>query len=76
MKKENLKILNDFSNDHVLATHIKVEISDYNKSFKPRQSNGAAKYEDANLLSSIICGAENLVYYLERNGYKIIKVKK
>lgn len=73
MDKKNLKLLNEFANDHVLATHIKVEISDFHKSFKPRTPESYAKYEDANLLASMIMGAESLVYYLERNGYKITK---
>lgn len=75
MKKESLKILNDFANSHTLASNIKVEIGPYNKSFKPRKAHSFAKYEDANLLSSIICGAENFLYFLERNGYNITKRK-
>ena len=76
MNKQNLKLLNKFANDHSLATDIKVEISDYSKSFKPRFNGAYAKYEEANMLSSIIVGAENFCYYLERNGYKIRKGKK
>ena len=76
MEKKFLKILNDFANDHVLATHIEVEIGEYTKSFKPRLPNSYAKYEDANLLGSIIMGAENLCWYLSRNGYNIVKKRK
>ena len=73
MDKKYLKLLNEFANDHVLATDIQVEISEHHKSFKPRHANSYAKYEDANLLSAIIMGAENLCYYLSRNNYKIVR---
>jgi hypothetical protein len=76
IREENdMKILNEFANDHVCATHIKVDISHHHKSFKPRNCEGA-KYEDCNLLSSIIMGAESFMMYLARNGYEIKKVKK
>ena len=76
MEKKYLKLLNDFANDHVLATDIQVEIGEYHKTFKPRMENSYARYEDANLLGSIIMGAENLCWYLSRNGYEIIKKRK
>jgi|WetSurMetagenome_2_1015567.scaffolds.fasta_scaffold1380087_2 hypothetical protein len=72
MNPKFIKLLNEFANDHVLATHIKVELTDHHKSFKPRDDGDVgAKYEDANLLSSIIVGAENFCYYLQRNDYEI-----
>jgi hypothetical protein len=76
MDEKYLKLLNEFANEHVLATDIEVEISVHHKSFKPRFQGSYAKYEDANLLSSIIVGAENFCYYLQRNGFIIKKGKK
>ena len=75
--KKMLKLLNNFANDHVIAEHIEVVIGEYNKSFKPRPGHDGCRYEDANLLASIISGAENLCWYMLRNGYKVVKsVKK
>lgn len=76
MNERNLKLLNDFANSHSLATHIKVEISDHVKSFKPRTEKSYAKYEEANMLANIICGAENFLYFLERGNYEIRRKKK
>lgn len=76
MQDNNLKLLNQFANADTLAEHIKVEINCYHKSFKPRNENSYAKYEDCNLLASVIVGAERLLYWIERNGYKIQKAVK
>ena len=75
MDKKFLKLLNEFANSHSLATEIEVDISDHHKSFKPRQGYEGAKYEEANLLASIIVGAENFCYFLQRNGYTLRRVK-
>ena len=76
MEARFLGLLNAFANDHVLATNIKVEISEHHKSFTPRYVHSNARYEDANLLASVIAGAENLCWYLSRNGYEIKKKRK
>jgi len=76
MEKKLLKLLNEFANDDVLATDIEVSISEHHKSFTPRIPNSYAKYEDANLLASVITGAERFCYFLCRNNYKIVKGKK
>jgi hypothetical protein len=73
---EQCKMLEKFINDHVLATHIKVEVTSYHKSFSPRIKGAGANYEDANLLASILTGAESFLYYLRRNGYEIKKTNK
>lgn len=73
MNKKYIKLLNEFANSHSLATNIKVEITDYHKSFTPRSKDSYAKYEEANMLASIIAGAENFCYWLERNRYEIRK---
>lgn len=75
MKDKSLKLLNDFANDLTLAENIKVVITPYNKSFKPRVDGIPARYEDANMLSTIIVGAESFLSYLNRNGYSIKKGK-
>jgi hypothetical protein len=73
MKRKEIKLLNKFINDHPLAQHILVEVTDHHKSFKPRQEGSPAHYEDANLLASILTGAESFMYWLSRNGYVIVK---
>ena len=67
------KMLEKFINDHVLATHIEVQVSNHHKSFKPRIEGEGANYEDANLLASILTGAESFLYWVRRNNYTISK---
>jgi len=81
MRKKNAddrqsELLEKFINDSPLAQEIKVEVHIGHKSFKPRYEGAKSHYEDANLLSSILMGAENFCYWLRRNNYKIIKDKK
>ena len=71
MTKNYLKVINDFANSSPMATEIKVEISEYVTSMKPRHENSKCYYEHAELLSSLIRGAEHFCYYLQRNGYEI-----
>lgn len=71
--KTQCKILEKFINDSCLAKHIEVKVNYNHKSFKPRMEGSAAHYEDANLLSAILMGAENFCYWLRRNGYKLNK---
>jgi hypothetical protein len=75
MNKKNLELLNHFANSHSLSDQIQVIITDNYVSLKPRYDGSYAKYEDANLLSSIIQGAESFLYFLERNDYKIVAAK-
>ncbi len=69
-KEHHLKLLNDFANQLTLAKDIEVQCSEYSKSFKPRDGM-RAKYEDSIALSSIVNGAEQFLYYLERKGIKV-----
>jgi hypothetical protein len=69
--EEQCKMLEKFINDHVLATHIEVQVSNHHKSFKPRIEGEGANYEDANLLASILTGAESFVYWVRRQNGKI-----
>jgi hypothetical protein len=69
--KQQDELLEKFINDSPLAKEIKVTVTAHHKSFKPRYKGADAHYEDCNLLSSILMGAENLCYWLRRNNYKI-----
>jgi len=69
--EEQCKMLEEFINDHALATHIEVQVSHHYKSFKPRIEGEGANYEDANLLASILTGAESFVCWIRRQGGKI-----
>ena len=71
--EEQCKMLEKFINDHVLATHIEVQVSNHHKSFNPRIEGEGANYEDANLLASILTGAESFLYWIRRNNYTISK---
>ena len=68
---KDIELLNAFANDLTIARDIKVTVSPFHKSFKPRSANIPARYEDANLISSILTGAEALLNYLTRNNYEI-----
>ena len=71
--KQQSALLEKFINNSPIAKHIKVEVDVNHKSFKPREKGSPAHYEDANLLASLLMGAECLCYFLRRNGYKIVK---
>jgi hypothetical protein len=71
--EESCKMLEKFINDHVLATEIKVEVTHHYKSFNPRYEGAKSHYEDANLLASILTGAESFLYWVRRNNYTISK---
>ena len=67
------KLLEKFINDSPLATGIQVTVTQHHKTFKPRLPSSVANYEDCNLLSAILMGAENFLWWARRNGYKITK---
>lgn len=73
MKKRDYELLNSFANDLTLARDIKVTVSPYHKSFKPRSANIPARYEDANMIASILTGAEAFLNFLHRNGHIITR---
>ena len=68
------KILNEFANGHTLAKDMEIYLSLGTDHYEARDGGGA-KFEDVNLLSSIVRGAENFCYFLKRNGYVIKKGK-
>jgi hypothetical protein len=65
------KLLEKFANDSPLSEYIKVELTEHSQSYKPKYEGAPAHYEDARLLSSILMGAEHLLWWLRRNGYTI-----
>lgn len=72
IKEERYKLLTDFANDLTIARDIKVVVSPYHKSFKPRSANIPARYEDANMIASLLTGAESFLNYLHREKYFIV----
>jgi len=73
--KEMYDLLEKFINDSPMAEHIKVEITGHSQSYKPKYEGAPAHYEDAKLLSSILMGAEHLMFWLRRNKYEIRRKK-
>ncbi len=76
--KEQDLLLTKFANDNALARDIDVSITNFNKSFTAKKilQNKGANYEEVIMLSGIINGAENFLYWLRRNNYVIIAPKK
>jgi len=69
--KQMYDLLSKFINDSPLAEHIKVELTEHSQSYKPRYKDAPSHYEDAKLLSSLLMGAEHLLFWLRRNEYTI-----
>jgi len=77
MTEKNLKLINDFANSTSVAKGGNILITEHGTHFTPLDSKkGGMKYEDCNLLHDLIRGAEQFIYYLERNSYDIKKQKK
>lgn len=70
------ELLEKFINDSPLSEHIRITVGSTHKSFKPKNPDSKAYYEDCTLLASILSGAEHFCYWLRRNGYKITSSKK
>jgi len=73
-EKKRLKLLNQFLNDSPLTRDFKVEVSSYSVRYYPKQVY--MHIEDVEMLNKIREGATNFLYWLERNGYDIVKVRK
>jgi hypothetical protein len=73
--KQRLKILNEFANDLSIAKggELKVLVMDGMTSIIPKDKKVYGRYEDAQMISDIIKGASQLMFYLTREGYKITK---
>jgi hypothetical protein len=74
--EKRMEMLEEFANDHALAKDIEVIITSNSKSFTPRYPESYAKYEEANLLASLITGAESFLYWMSRKGYEVKRVKR
>jgi hypothetical protein len=74
--KVRYELLNKFANEHSLSIGGNIEVvrNPYSTSFKPKEGHDGMKYEDVELLSSIIQGAEHFLFWASRNGIEI-KVK-
>ena len=70
------ELLEKFANDSVLASNIKVEKTEHSTHFMPREGKEGMYYEECVLLSSILQGAEHLLWWLRRNGYVVSKNRK
>ncbi len=69
---KHLKILNGFAKHHGKRIGVDITVSEHKTSFEPLYYEGAS-YEDVMMVSSLLTGAQNFVYWLERNRYKICK---
>ncbi len=67
-EKKMYEVLTEFANEHPLAQHIKAEITSHCKSFTPRDKDSPAYYDECNLLSSIVMGAENYLMWQRRKN--------
>jgi len=78
MNKKNLKLLNEFANNTCVAKggEINVTIGDGCTSYRPCGESKGMKLEDTNLLTDLIQGATHLIFFLEREGYTIVKRRK
>ena len=70
------ELLEKFINDSVLASNIKVELTEHSTHFTPRKGKEGMYYEECVLLSSILQGAEHLLWWLRRNEYTIATKRK
>lgn len=73
--EQHYKLVENFANDHTLAEDIICTHTSFHTSYKSK-SNKGARYDDCCLLKSLVDGADAFMFYLRRNGYKIIKSKK
>lgn len=74
MKKfDKYDLLTDFANQHSLADGIVCSVQSGSTRMVSISKETGSKYEEAVLLGDLIKGAEHFYYFLERNGYKIIK---
>ena len=67
-------LIEEFANNDSIAIggDIEVHVSSFGKNFTPRKGSGI-KYEDVQLLSEIVRGAEHFLFWCRRNGYEVRK---
>jgi len=79
MKEEKRReLLEAFANDLsvVKGGGMKIIVNHGHTSFVPREGYPGFKYEDSNYVYDTLRGAETFMFYLERQGYKIVGGKK
>ena len=69
--KKMYELLTKFANDNTLAEDIDVHVSANRTSLKAKDEEKGAKYEDAQLLSELIRGAEHFLFWVRRNKIKL-----
>ena len=76
--KQRNELLQTFANDNSVAKggHIRVEISDYGTGYKPYIGYPGFKFEDGQILSQIVDGASNFLWWAMREGYEIKRKRK
>jgi hypothetical protein len=62
------RILQDFANAHTLARDIRVTITPNSTHLEPREGLDGFKYEDGQMLTELIRGAEQLLMWARREG--------
>ena len=62
------RILQDFANAHTLARDIRVTITPNSTHLEPRDWLDGFKYEDGQMLTELIRGAEQLLMWARREG--------
>ena len=77
--KNRLKILQSFVNDLSITegSGLIVTLGEHHTSIKSADCEGyvspRSRYEDAVTISNLLQGAEQLMYWIERNGYKLVR---
>lgn len=74
--KEQTELLEKFINDNTIAHDIKVTITEHSTDMKPKNPAIGMRYEDTDLLSSILRGAMHFCYWLRRNNYTLSATKR
>lgn len=76
--KKRIEILSEFINQTTVAKggNIQVTITDHCVSMENAlNKNLGMRYEDMNYLSEVLKGAEQFLYYLQRNDLDVVKRK-
>ncbi len=69
--KKMYKLLERFANEHALAVGVKIGIYPHGTSFRAIDKIKGSKYEDINLLSDLIRGAESFLLWARRKRVKL-----
>jgi hypothetical protein len=72
--EQHYQLLEKFANEHSIAIGggIKVHCSSGYTSYTPVNKDIGCKIEDSNFLNDQLKGADSFIYWLRRNGLKIV----